>query len=546
MNRTTLSIIVAAILAAPFSAAVAAPQPVYCSSNNPISADRDCVAIGDEADATFRATAIGNAAKAMGQGSIAIGDNARAIDTDTTQPNMAIAIGTNSQATGFGGVALGSQAQTVGYGVAIGEQAVASAHFATSVGNAAVSAERSVAIGANANASHAGSVAIGNASRADGRGLDAGAFLTGETATSEVSFSAGQGSRRLRGVAAGALDTDAVNVGQLRTMGQGIANWLGGGAGMVGGVFQAPTFTIQGAGYSNVAAAFAAVDTSLTNIRTEIAGIESGAPGTPGRDGIDGAPGRDGIDGAPGRDGIDGRNGADGRDGIDGTNGRDGAAGPQGPKGDQGEPGRDGIDGRNGADGRDGTNGRDGATGPQGPKGDQGDQGEPGEGGGGRALAVEYTDETRTSVTLNPDGDGEARISNVAEGQAETDAVNVSQLRAQSVGTTAVANSYTDQRVTELSAALDGFRQNVDDRFQAVDTRFDRAGAISSASAQMAINTAGLGGVNRVGVGAGFQGGRSALAIGYQRIVSPNASVSIGGAVSGSERTMGVGAGFSW
>ncbi len=117
-------------------------------------------------------------------------------------------------------------------------------------------------------------------------------------------------------------------------------------------------------------------------------------------------------------------------------------------------------------------------------------------------------------------------IRNVAAGSLPTDAVNVQQM---------------DDRFKSE-------RQYTDSRFQAVDKRMDRMGAISAAYAGMALNTAGLEGDNRVGAGLGNQNGRAALAVGYQRILGEkkNVSVSLGGAFSGSERSVTAGAGFSW
>ncbi|MEP9374697.1 YadA-like family protein [Mesorhizobium sp. KR1-2] len=60
------------------------------------------------------------------------------------------------------------------------------------------------------------------------------------------------------------------------------------------------------------------------------------------------------------------------------------------------------------------------------------------------------------------------------------------------------------------------------------------------------VNTSGLPGDNRMGVGVGFQGGKRALSVGYQRMIRPNASISIRAGFSGSERTTGIGAGFNW
>ena len=45
---------------------------------------------------------------------------------------------------------------------------------------------------------------------------------------------------------------------------------------------------------------------------------------------------------------------------------------------------------------------------------------------------------------------------------------------------------------------------------------------------------------------AGFQGGEKAVAIGYQRIVSENVSLSVGGAFTDEDGSGGAGVGFSW
>ncbi|QJP08630.1 MULTISPECIES: YadA-like family protein [Pseudomonas] len=70
----------------------------------------------------------------------------------------------------------------------------------------------SVAIGMGAVASHDGSIALGAGSVADGSTLGNQAYLVGGTATGEVNV----GGRRVTGLSAGAEDTDAVNVAQLK------------------------------------------------------------------------------------------------------------------------------------------------------------------------------------------------------------------------------------------------------------------------------------------------------------------------------------------
>jgi autotransporter adhesin len=111
------------------------------------------------------------------------------------------------------------------------------------------------------------------------------------------------------------------------------------------------------------------------------------------------------------------------------------------------------------------------------------------------------------------------------------------------------AQSYTDQKTanTASKSDLDTFKSHVDGQFDSVNRRLDRVGAMGTAMSQMAVNTSGLAGANRVGVGAGNYNGQSAIAVGYQRSIQHNrASVSIGASASGSESTVGVGAGFSW
>lgn len=139
------------------------------------------------------------------------------------------------------------------------------------------------------------------------------------------------------------------------------------------------------------------------------------------------------------------------------------------------------------------------------------------------------------------DDNGGRPISNVGDGVADSDAATVGQLHRKHQQAVTEANTYTDRRFDLLQ---DDFNQ----RFKVMDGRIDRMAALNGAYAGMAMNTAGLAGKNRVGAGVGAQGGKAALAVGYQRIVGTknNASVSLGGAFSGSEKSVSAGAGFSW
>jgi trimeric autotransporter adhesin len=204
-----------------------------------------------------------------------------------------------------------------------------------------------------------------------------------------------------------------------------------------------------------------------------------------------------------------------------------------------------------------GPAGPEGPAGPAGPKGDPGDtglQGPEGPAGGGPRM-VAYDQDAGDTLTLK--GANGTTISNVANGIAATDAVNKGQMDAGDAATLQSANDYTDTTATQTLASANAYTdakfaawndqfEAVDDRFRQQDRRIDRMSAMSGAYAGMAMNTAGLAGSNRVGVGVGGQGGESALAVGYQRVIGNRASVSIGGAISGGEKSVMGGAGFSW
>lgn len=137
---------------------------------------------------------------------------------------------------------------------------------------------------------------------------------------------------------------------------------------------------------------------------------------------------------------------------------------------------------------------------------------------------------------------GERQVVNVADATQDTDAVNKRQLDRG----VASANGYTDARVNALSDSFEVFQGNVDQRLRKQDQRIDRQGAMSAAMMNMAVSAAGIHTPNRVGVGVGFQGGESALSLGYQRAFSDRATITFGGAFSSDDQAVGIGAGFGW
>ena len=141
------------------------------------------------------------------------------------------------------------------------------------------------------------------------------------------------------------------------------------------------------------------------------------------------------------------------------------------------------------------------------------------------AIGSGSTADRDNEFSVGSDGN-ERVIGNVAAGTRPTDAVNLQQME--------------DRFQSE--------RDWANGRFQAVDKRIDRMGAISAAYAGMAMNVSGPGPDRRFGAGVGSQNGRTALAVGFQRVFGEQkqVSVSIGGAFSGSDQSVSTGAGIKW
>lgn len=187
------------------------------------------MAIGDQSEATqASAMGIGRKAKATGNASIAIGSSAEASATHSAS------FGAGAIASGQHGLALGTTATASAEGsTALGWNSQATGNLAQAFGTeSSATASNSAAIGYLANATAEGGVAIGSHSsavRGTGSGYD---FATKATSTQTsaawrssygaVSVGATDdngtvtGSRQITGVAAGAEDTDAVNVAQLK------------------------------------------------------------------------------------------------------------------------------------------------------------------------------------------------------------------------------------------------------------------------------------------------------------------------------------------
>lgn len=96
--------------------------------------------------------------------------------------------------------------------------------------NARATADNALAVGREAQASHAGSVALGANAVANGATLGAAAYRSGTAAVAgaapvgEVSIGSTGAERRLTHLAAGASDTDAVNVSQLKSVAENVGS----------------------------------------------------------------------------------------------------------------------------------------------------------------------------------------------------------------------------------------------------------------------------------------------------------------------------------
>ena len=69
---------------------------------------------------------------------------------------------------------------------------------------------------------------------------------------------------------------------------------------------------------------------------------------------------------------------------------------------------------------------------------------------------------------------------------------------------------------------------------------------MNAAMAQMAASSSNIHTDNRVAVGLSTYGGQAGVAFGYQRSLSENVNLTLGGAVSGGEATAAAGLGFGW
>ena len=469
------------------------------------------------------ASALGLDTLATGASSVAVGHVAVANGDDS------VAMGHEAIAVAGGGIAIGQRSRVgvnANVGIAIGRDALSEQESAIALGTTAQAlGTGSLALGASTQVMHDSSVALGLLSTTT-VGAQSGYVAFGlaapQTSAGEVSIGGFSGNRKLTHVAAGSEDTDAVNVAQLRAVqvsagdallwdpgaGAFSANHLGAGPNRIvnlgeGLVVAGSAEAINGGqlygGLSSVSSALVG-DNSLVN------GGVLQAPqfvlgGNVFNDVASALQFLDTQGGGGG--GSDARFTAQDATPASATGSNSVAAG---------------------------SNARANAN-------------------NSVALGANSVADRANTVSVGAAG-AERQVANVADGAAGTDAVNVRQMQAQSVTTLNQANAYTDQRVSEIVAvpmqAIEDLRGQVEDEFRQTDRRINRHGAMNAAMIHMASSAANIQTMNRVSVGAGYSEGQEALAVGYQRQLKPNVSVSLGAAFSGSEQSAGAGIGIGW
>ncbi|WP_338642089.1 YadA family autotransporter adhesin [Burkholderia pyrrocinia] len=207
------------------------------------------IAIGDQSNASSKGGSSSGGAIAIGVGSQALANSATAIGTVAiAQGNTSLAVGRQSAAIGDFSMALGNVADAHGTSsIALGHSALASGDRSIAIGGANPTSSdgvsngaaydaatqtraggtQSVAIGAGAQTNDNNQVAIGSGSVGANNG---GTPVFGGTAApvgGAVSFGAVGNERQLKNVAAGAADTDAVNVQQLKNVNSALSTGIG-------------------------------------------------------------------------------------------------------------------------------------------------------------------------------------------------------------------------------------------------------------------------------------------------------------------------------
>jgi autotransporter adhesin len=248
----TRGISAAAVMGALIVGAIGTAASTHASAAEWIGNTDSCVA----STGTITAKPGNNAAEdavAYSEG-IAIGSKAVASST---------CMSTSGIYSGYSAIAMGMHATSTNGGLALGYGAFSSGLDSLAFGPAAASTGKSsVALGAGANdGGRANVVSVGLGENSIQENPQGG---TTPNAANAAKY------RQIINMAAGTVDTDAVNVSQLK----GVTTALGGGAAVnADGTIKAPTYTVQGQTKSDVGSALSAIDTATTGNTTSITNL---------------------------------------------------------------------------------------------------------------------------------------------------------------------------------------------------------------------------------------------------------------------------------
>ncbi len=262
----------------------------------------DSFAIGNTAVSTGTgATAMGKSAQATGTSSFALGSGSSAAGTDSiamgssslAKMTNSIALGGNAKSQGADALAIGGAANAGNTGaIALGKGAQAVSANSTAIGSGAtVTGANAMAIGTNAKASTPNSLALGSGTEITKTLTDGYSAFTNEINHNYVMGVVAVGNdgvgRRITNVAGGEDDTDAANIKQLKYVNSNLAQSIAGssytGYEANGSTYKAPDFNIKNSTYHTVKEAVEAAQTNFFSAKGDSSDANydnTGATGT--------------------------------------------------------------------------------------------------------------------------------------------------------------------------------------------------------------------------------------------------------------------------
>ena len=246
----------------------ASAENAFAIGNTAQSSAQNAVAMGKSATASgANSFAMGNQAKTTGADAIAMGSTAEATKSNS------IALGGNAKSLGADALALGGASNASKDGaIAIGKEAKANNTNTTAIGlGATVTGTNSMAIGTNAKAESNNSLALGAGTEVRGTLVNGYSAFTNQqnnnVANGVVAVGNVGSERRIINVAGGENDTDATNVKQLKFVNSNLAKSIAGptytGYEANGSTYKAPDFNIKNSTYHTVKEAVEAAQTNF-------------------------------------------------------------------------------------------------------------------------------------------------------------------------------------------------------------------------------------------------------------------------------------------